>query len=128
MACGIGTYRAMTRIRGSLPCLPPRAMPSMPESFTSLLGRVTGGESLDRDAMYSAIDHIMSGEADEGTMGLFLTALAAKGETAEEVAGAATAMREHMTPIRHRHEWLLDTCGTGGGGSELFNVSTTAAL
>jgi anthranilate phosphoribosyltransferase len=100
----------------------------MPESFTSLLGRVSGGEALDRDAMRDAINTIMSGEADEGAMGLFLTALAAKGETAEEVAGAAMAMREHMTPIRHRHKRLLDTCGTGGGGSELFNVSTTSAL
>jgi anthranilate phosphoribosyltransferase len=70
----------------------------------------------------------MSGQADEGEIGLFLTALAAKGETAEEVAGAATVMRQHMTPIRSRRTTLLDTCGTGGGGSELFNISTTAAL
>jgi len=54
--------------------------------------------------------------------------LAANGETAEEVAGAAAAMRAHMTPIRSRYERLLDTCGTGGGGSDLFNVSTAAAL
>jgi anthranilate phosphoribosyltransferase len=100
----------------------------MPESFPSLLGRISGGETLDRDAMRAAIHHMMSGQADEGAIGLFLTALAAKGETAEEVAGAAAAMRDHMTPIRHRYERLLDTCGTGGGGSELFNVSTTAAL
>jgi anthranilate phosphoribosyltransferase len=100
----------------------------MPKPFTSLLRGVCAGESLDREAMRDAIDHIMSGEADEGAMALFLTALAAKGETAEEVAGAAAAMREHMTPIRHRHARLLDTCGTGGGGSELFNISTTAAL
>jgi anthranilate phosphoribosyltransferase len=100
----------------------------MPESFTSLLGRVSGGENLDRQAMTTAMSHIMSGGADEGAIGLFLTALSAKGETAEEVAGAATVMRAHMTPIRSRHARLLDTCGTGGGGSELFNVSTTAAL
>ncbi len=100
----------------------------MPQSFTNLLGCVSGGEDLDRAAMTAAMTHIMSGQVDEGSMGLFLTALAAKGETAEEVAGAAAAMRAHMMPIRSRYEQLLDTCGTGGGGSELFNVSTTAAL
>src|SRR5688572_17875920 len=100
----------------------------MSESFTSLLGRVTAGDDLDRRAMSAAMTHIISGLADEGAIGLFLTALAAKGETAEEVAGAAEVMRAHMTSIRSRHRRLLDTCGTGGGGSELFNVSTTAAL
>jgi anthranilate phosphoribosyltransferase len=100
----------------------------MSNIFTKLLGRVSAGEDLDRDAMTAAMDFIMSGAADEGEVGLFLTALAVKGETPEEVAGAAAAMRAHMTPIRSRHARLLDTCGTGGGGSELFNVSTTAAL
>jgi anthranilate phosphoribosyltransferase len=97
-------------------------------SFTSLLGRVAAGEDLAAADMTAAMTHIMSGQANEGEIGLFLTALSAKGETAEEVAGAATVMRQHMTPIRSRHATLLDTCGTGGGGSELFNISTTAAL
>jgi anthranilate phosphoribosyltransferase len=96
--------------------------------FTSLLGRVAAGEDLAAADMTAAMTHIMSGQADEGEIGLFLTALSAKGETAEEVAGAATVLRQHMTPIRSRHTTLLDTCGTGGGGSELFNISTTAAL
>ncbi len=100
----------------------------MADSFQSLLGLVTGGESLDREQMTAAMNHIMAGGADAGQMGLFLSALAAKGETAEEVAGAALAMRAHMTPIRSRHPRLLDTCGTGGGGSSLFNVSTAAAV
>ena len=97
-------------------------------SFAALLGRVSAGENLDRDDMTAAMTHIMSGQADEREIGLFLTTLAAKGETAEEIAGAAIVMRRHMTPIRSRHATLLDTCGTGGGGSELFNISTTAAL
>lgn len=100
----------------------------MTVSFVSLLGRVAAGDDLNRDAMNAAMTHIMSGHADEGQIGLFLTALAAKGETAEEVAAAAEVMRAQMTPIRSRYGKLLDTCGTGGGGSELFNVSTTAAL
>lgn len=98
------------------------------DAFTTLLGRVVAGENLAADEMTAAIGELISGRLEEGEMGLFLTALAAKGETADEVAGAARAMRAHMTPIRHRYDRLLDTCGTGGGGSTLFNVSTTAAI
>jgi anthranilate phosphoribosyltransferase len=54
--------------------------------------------------------------------------MAANGETVDEIAGTAAAMRRHMTPIRSRHTSILDTCGTGGGGSKMFNVSTTAAI
>jgi anthranilate phosphoribosyltransferase len=100
----------------------------MPEEFVTLLGRVAGGENLSRDEMSAAMDAIMSGACGDGQVALFLTALSAKGETAEEIAGAARSMRSHMTPIRHRYERLLDTCGTGGGGSELFNISTAAAI
>lgn len=100
----------------------------MPDDFQSLLGRVSAGENLTADAMTGAIGVLMDGGCDEGQIGLFLTALAAKGETPEEVAGAARSLRAHMTPIRSRHAKLLDTCGTGGGGSEVFNISTTAAL
>lgn len=100
----------------------------MPDTFTTLLGRLAAGEDLQASEMTAAMGAIMSGERPAGEIGLFLTSLAAKGETAEEVAGAARAMREHMTPIRSRYEVLLDTCGTGGSGSNLFNVSTTAAL
>jgi anthranilate phosphoribosyltransferase len=70
----------------------------------------------------------MRGDWTDEQIGLFLVSLAAKGETVEELAGAALAMRRHMTPIRSRHAEILDTCGTGGGGSKLFNVSTTAAI
>ena len=51
-----------------------------------------------------------------------------KGETVEEVAGAATAMRQRMTPIRSSRPDVIDTCGTGGDGSKTFNISTAAAL
>jgi anthranilate phosphoribosyltransferase len=100
----------------------------MSDNFVSLLGQVSAGQDLSTEQMTAAMNAIMSGECDEGQMGLFLTALSAKGETAEEVAGAARAMRAHMTPIRHRYDRLLDTCGTGGGGSDVFNISTTAAI
>ena len=100
----------------------------MSDPFTSVLGRVSAGENLSRDEMTLAIGQVMSGSCSAEQIGLFLTALAAKGETAVEVAGAAAAMRAHMTPILSRHEKLLDTCGTGGGGSTTFNISTSAAL
>ena len=57
-----------------------------------------------------------------------LAALHRKGETVAEVAGAAAAMRQRMTPIRSARPDLIDTCGTGGDGSKTFNISTAAAL
>ena len=61
-------------------------------------------------------------------MGLLLMGLATKGEAVSELVGAAAAMRKCMVPIRTSRTGLLDTCGTGGGGSKTFNVSTTAAI
>ncbi len=100
----------------------------MSETITSLLGRVSAGEDLSREEMAFTIGQVMTGACSEAEIGLLLTALAAKGETVAEVAGAATAMRANMTSISSRHEKLLDTCGTGGGGSTTFNISTSAAL
>lgn len=96
--------------------------------FTALLGRVSAGEDLSFDEMRAAIGHIMQGACSEGEIATLLTALAAKGETVDELAGAAAAMREQMTPIRSRRTGVLDTCGTGGVSSRLFNVSTAAAI
>lgn len=100
----------------------------MSESFQSLLGLVSAGQDLTTEQMRTAIGRIMTGGCAESEMESFLTTLAAKGETVQELAGAAAAMRANMTPILSRHELLLDTCGTGGGGSTTFNISTTAAL
>ncbi len=80
------------------------------------------------DEMAAAVESIMDGLWSEEQIGLLLTALRAKGETVAEVAGAARAMRTHMTPIRTSRTGLIDTCGTGGSGSGTFNISTTAAL
>lgn len=97
-------------------------------SFSELLQRVATGENLSRDEMSVAIGQLMQGEIAEADMGSFLLALRAKGETVDEIAGAATAMRRHMTPIRSTRAGLLDTCGTGGDASGTFNISTAAAL
>lgn len=96
--------------------------------FDACLGRVSGGESLAMEEMTALIDFIMRGSCDEGRIAMLLTALHHKGETVEELAGAAAALRKHMTCIPTRRTRLLDTCGTGGDGSGTFNISTAAAL
>ena len=94
----------------------------------AVLGKVSGGQDLSRGEMASALDGIMSGQWSEPQMALFLTALHHKGETVQEIAGAAAALRQHMTPIRTRRTGLVDTCGTGGSGANTFNISTAAAV
>jgi anthranilate phosphoribosyltransferase len=90
--------------------------------------RVEAGRNLAMDEMAELIGQIMDGHAPPPQVAALLGALHRKGETVDEVAGAALAMRQHMTPIRHRHARLIDTCGTGGDGSRTFNISTAAAL
>lgn len=92
------------------------------------LGRIAGGEDLSMEDTSRAIEAIMLGLCTDAEIGLLLSGLHLKGETVEEIAGAAAAMRRHMTPIRTRRQGVLDTCGTGGDGSRTFNISTAAAL
>jgi len=93
-----------------------------------ILERVNSGQSLTVDEMSSVMGAIMQGECDQDDIAQFLLGLRAKGETVEEIAGAARAMRKHMTPIRTSLKGVIDTCGTGGDGSCTFNISTAAAL
>ena len=94
----------------------------------TILARIAAGENLTRVEMASTIDSIMQGNWDPRRIADLLKGLRDKGETADEVAGAAAAMRKNMTPIRSRREDLVDTCGTGGDRSGTFNISTAAAL
>ena len=96
--------------------------------LTSYLGRLSAGEDLTMSEMAAVMDEVMTGKCPENEIALLLTALKAKGETADEIAGAAQVMRRHMTPIRSRRQGIVDTCGTGGLGSDIFNVSTAAAI
>jgi anthranilate phosphoribosyltransferase len=96
--------------------------------ITAHLGRVAAGENLSFEEMTDVFDQLLQGSVPEGEIAVLLTALRAKGETADEIAGAAMAMRRHMTPIRTLRQGLIDTCGTGGIGSDLFNISTAAAI
>ncbi len=94
----------------------------------SVLGRLLDGHDLTREDARGAMDTIMSGEATPAQIGGFLVALRLKGETADEIAGCAEAMRAHVLPVRPRRDDLVDTAGTGGDGGRTFNISTAAAL
>ena len=92
------------------------------------IAKVIEGKDLRRDEMTDAMNQIMSGEATDAQIGAFLIALRVKGESVEEIAGAASVMREKATPIATKHDVIVDTCGTGGDHSGTFNISTTAAF
>jgi anthranilate phosphoribosyltransferase len=89
---------------------------------------VEAGGDLTIEQMSEVMDRIMDGVCDEDSIARLLIGLHQKGETVAEVAGAAAAMRRHMTPIRSSRPNLIDTCGTGGDGSKTFNISTAAAI
>jgi anthranilate phosphoribosyltransferase len=86
------------------------------------------GHDLGRADARGVMDEIMGGEATPAQIGGFLVALRAKGETADEIAGCAEAMRAHVLPVRPEREDVVDVVGTGGDGSRTFNISTTAAI
>lgn len=85
------------------------------------------GKDLSEEQMISAMRDIMEGKATDAQIGAFLTALRMKGETVEEITGAARVMREKVAAIK-APAYTVDTCGTGGDMSHTFNISTTAAL
>jgi len=83
---------------------------------------------LSRNESGLAMEEIMTGEALPTQIAAFLTAMRMKGETLDEIVGAAEVMRRHVTKIKTKHPVLLDTCGTGGDECSTFNVSTVAAF
>lgn len=96
-----------------------------------LLQRVAEADDLTFEEMETAMDHIMTGRVSDAQIGAFVTGLKIKGETVQEIAGAAATMRKkavRITPSLPNGEALLDTCGTGGDGRGTFNISTTAAF
>jgi len=92
------------------------------------LARLLDGHDLSREEARGVMGSIMNGEATHAQIAGFLIALRAKGETADEIAGCAEAMREHALPVRPRRKDLVDTAGTGGDGARTINISTAAAL
>ena len=94
----------------------------------SVLEKLAAQQDLTENEMVEAMRPIMSGQAEVEDVKRFLLSLRAKGEAASELVGAARVLRECMTPIPCRRRPLTDTCGTGGTGAGIFNVSTAAAL
>jgi len=92
------------------------------------LARLLDGHDLSREEARGVMSSIMNGETTHAQIAGFLIALRAKGETADEIAGCAEAMREHALPVRPRRNDLVDTAGTGGDGARTINISTAAAL
>jgi len=94
------------------------------------IGKVVAGNDLSEAEMVAAMEEIMSGDATPAQIGAFITALRMKGETVEEITGAALVMRQKAARVElsDRPDVLVDTCGTGGDASGTFNVSTTAAF
>lgn len=93
-----------------------------------ILGKLAGGESLAFDEAAAFIGEIAAGNTSDSQMAAFLTGLRVKGESAEEVAGCISALRQYAVPVPHHQKTVFDCCGTGGDGSNSFNVSTAAAI
>ena len=92
------------------------------------LARLLDGQDLSRVEAREVMALVMGGEATPAQIGALLVALRLKGETADEIAGCAEAMRAHALAVRPRRDDLVDTAGTGGDGARTFNISTAAAL
>src|SRR6516162_6930564 len=86
------------------------------------------GQDLSRAEVAAVMEEIADGAASAAQIGAFLTALRLKGETVEEIAGAAEVVRARVRSIRVDHPVFIDTCGTGGDERNTFNISTTSAF
>ncbi|MBF0178803.1 MAG: anthranilate phosphoribosyltransferase [Magnetococcales bacterium] len=93
-----------------------------------ILARTVTGRSLSQEEARWMMERIMSGEVTDAQIGAYLTALRVKGETVDEIAGSAQAMREKALRVNAGDGVVVDTCGTGGDGLGTFNISTTVAF
>mgnify|MGYP001570298665 CR=1 FL=1 len=95
------------------------------------IGKLVDRLDLTREEMIACMNEIMTGAATQAQIGSFITALRLKGETVEEITGAAIVMREKAARIsvgNNLAETIVDTCGTGGSATNTFNISTTVAF
>lgn len=96
--------------------------------ITHAVQQILAGNDVDRQSMNEAFSHIMDGHCTEVDIASLLTGLAVKGESTDEIVGAATAMHDRSTKIEPQATGLLDTCGTGGDNLHTFNISTATAI
>ncbi|MGD9539640.1 anthranilate phosphoribosyltransferase [Methylocystis sp.] len=99
----------------------------MSEEFKSYIAALASGAPLARDEAEAAFTLIFKGEATPGQLGAFLMGLRLRGETIDEIIGAAEAMRAAMTPVE-APPGAIDIVGTGGDGAGTYNISTLAAI
>ncbi|HBX56939.1 anthranilate phosphoribosyltransferase [Pseudomonas sp. UBA2684] len=92
------------------------------------LNRIVAQLDLSTEEMQDVMREIMTGQCTDAQIGAFLMGLRMKSETIDEITGAAKLMRELASPVQINAEHLVDTCGTGGDGMNIFNVSTAAAF
>src|SRR5467141_2350572 len=92
------------------------------------LSALANRQSLSEDATAEVFGAVMAGEATPAQIGGLLMGPRAKGETADELAGATRGLRGAMVRVTAAHDHLVDTCGTGGGSVPTFNISTVAAF
>jgi anthranilate phosphoribosyltransferase len=92
------------------------------------IARLVDRHDLTRAEVVAVMNEIADGGATPAQVGAFLAALRLKGETVDEIAGAAEVMRARVDRVRVEQEVFVDTCGTGGDGSNTFNISTGAAF
>jgi len=96
--------------------------------FKDVLNELIAGNDLTQTEVTVLMNHIMSGNATDAQIGAFLMGLRMKGESVQEVYSAAGVMRRHATFVDAGARSVVDTCGTGGDGSQTFNISTTTAF
>ena len=94
----------------------------------SAIAKAVKRENLSQELARTSMEQILAGEATPAQIGALAVALRMKGETPDEIAGMAQAMRDRVPPIRTRRSPLIDTCGTGGDNAGTFNISTTVAI
>lgn len=97
-------------------------------NLTQAIQAMLDRKDLSSDEMEAVMRQIMTGEATPSQIGGFLIGLRMKGETIDEIAAAAKVMRDLAAKVSVEHEYLVDTCGTGGDASGTFNVSTASAF
>lgn len=97
-------------------------------AFRELLSRLIRRENLGRTGAFQLLEHLLASDTTDAQIGAALAALAAKGETDEELAGMAEGMRSRSAKIASKHKLFLDTAGTGSSSNKTFNVSTAAAF
>ena len=97
-------------------------------SFSEMLTDLVDRRDPSAERMRTLLTEVMAGRMSEVETAALLVALRMKGETAEELAAAASVLREHMVRLETGRLDVLDTCGTGGDGCNTFNISTAAAL